>query len=493
MIKNIPNIFSSKKHFLIFVIGINFLIHFPFLNLPPCSIHVWRQCNTLAVARNFNEESMNILKPRVDRRLNSDGVTGMQFPAYEFVCASVYKLIGEHFFVARIFSLILFSFSIWLIYELILLISASHWAGVFGAWSFCWSPELFYHSINALPDIMALACVLGGLYCFLKWDQLRLNKYLLLSLLLITLGGLIKIQYLMFGGVIATIVPVRVFANKYSVKNLTGLLIFAITSIGVTMAWYKYALGLIEKSNLRDFGIEFRPAENFEEAIKILKDNLISDLPELFLNYAGTVLFIVGIISFFIYKRWKHWFFLPLLIFSLIYLVYHLIELKQMDAHQYYMIPSVFVLSIVMAYGAKLLWDKKLIVPLLIILSAQPVLACIRILPSRWLTENKAVPIELFNKNTRTELINAVPDSALSLAGPDESGCIYFYYLHKKGFGYESSDMLDKKTYLEDCIKLGAKYIYTTDSTILQTPHLKQYLGKELKQVGNFRVMELNH
>ena len=46
-------------------------------------LHVWRQCNTMAVARNFYEEGMDILRPRVDRRGSTDGVTGMQFPSYE--------------------------------------------------------------------------------------------------------------------------------------------------------------------------------------------------------------------------------------------------------------------------------------------------------------------------------------------------------------------------------------------------------------------------
>src|SRR3989442_1395146 len=88
--------FRNKKLFLIFLLLFNALIHFPFLKLPPCGPHVWRQCNTLAVTRNFFEEDMNIFKPRVDQRLDGDGVTGMQFPLYEFVAASLCKITGYH-------------------------------------------------------------------------------------------------------------------------------------------------------------------------------------------------------------------------------------------------------------------------------------------------------------------------------------------------------------------------------------------------------------
>ena len=44
------------------------LTHLPFMNEPPRSIHVWRQTLTLAMSRNFAQEGMNILEPKVDRR-----------------------------------------------------------------------------------------------------------------------------------------------------------------------------------------------------------------------------------------------------------------------------------------------------------------------------------------------------------------------------------------------------------------------------------------
>jgi hypothetical protein len=60
------------------------VLHLPFLNLPPKSIHVWRQSHSLAVARNFYREEMNIFKTRVDNRMDGDGITGSHFPTFEF-------------------------------------------------------------------------------------------------------------------------------------------------------------------------------------------------------------------------------------------------------------------------------------------------------------------------------------------------------------------------------------------------------------------------
>ena len=64
------------------------------MHLEARGLHVWRQCNTLAVARNYYQEDMNILKPRVDHRKGTDGVTGMAFPLYEYLLASIYKEFG---------------------------------------------------------------------------------------------------------------------------------------------------------------------------------------------------------------------------------------------------------------------------------------------------------------------------------------------------------------------------------------------------------------
>lgn len=73
------------------------LIHLVYINFPPCSIHVWRQCNTLAVAQNFHDESFNILEPRVDRRFEADGITGTAFPIYEWILALIYKVTRIHY------------------------------------------------------------------------------------------------------------------------------------------------------------------------------------------------------------------------------------------------------------------------------------------------------------------------------------------------------------------------------------------------------------
>ncbi len=83
-----------------------------------------------------------------------------------------------------------------------------------------------------------------------------------------------------------------------------------------------------------------------------------------------------------------------------------------------------------------------------------------------------------------------VPDSALCIVGPDDSKCIYFYFLKKKGFGYSENLSKDE---LADYVKRGAKYIYTTQNELITNPEISPFLDKKIGQEGNFLVYALKN
>ena len=105
---------------------------------------------------------------------------------------------------------------------------------------------------------------------------------------------------------------------------------------------------------------------------------------------------------------------------------------------------------------------------------------------------------ELFAPATRAALEAATPSGALCVVGPDESGCKDFYFLHKKGFGFEYTDQLagpapdgSNQPYLATCVARGARFLYTNDSTALANPVVRKFLDKEVARVGQFRVWAL--
>lgn len=480
------------------LLGLNFLVHLPFFGLPPKGAHSWRQCNTMAVARNLYEEDMNPLRPRVDRRGTTDGVTGMQFPAYEWLVAAAYKVLGFHEAIPRVVNWLVFAAGLAAFYALARLLSGSAWVAAVGTWALAWSPELFYHGINALPDVLALSASIGGLYFFLRWYQGagRLGSYLL-AVLLTTLAGLTKLQYLAIGAPIAVVILRDLWLRRLAWARLPALGLFGVVAVAVPLAWYARAVRLIKESGLADFGLELRPADSLRTALRILRENLVSDLPELLVGFPGFVLLVLGLVAL---GRGGHarrpWFW-PLLGWAAVLLAYHLIELSQMDVHQYYMLPYLPLLMLAVALGAVWLQQRQRgAFWLALLLGLQPVAAAVRIIPSRWGGGPREIPRELYYADSRQELETAVPNDALCLVGPDISGCKYFYFLHKKGFGFGAPEDLTAAkpnggTLLDSAVQAGTRYLYTNDSTMLNNAQVQPYLGREVKRVGEFRVLEL--
>ena len=125
-----------------------------------------------------------------------------------------------------------------------------------------------------------------------------------------------------------------------------------------------------------------------------------------------------------------------------------------------------------------------------------PVFAAVRIIPSRWANENKLVPKELINPEQREQLISAVPEGDLCIVGPDDSNCIYFYFLEKKGGGFGERKPLQEQlnpeqTRIEKYISFGAKWVYSDDPSFLESPEVQPHLDELITEVGNFKVYRL--
>lgn len=438
---------------------------------------------------------MNILRPRIDRRNATDGVTGMQFPSYEWLVAGSYQVFGFHEFLPRVLNWLISLAGIVAFYYLVRQVSGAAWLGAVGAWCLAWSPEVYYHGLNALPDILALTCYTAGLLWFVRWRAAPRPGLLAASLGAITLAGLTKLQFLVAGFPIAVFVMRDVLQRRYTGAQLTQLLGYAVVAVGVPLAWYAYAIELIHTSGLADFGLEIRSAPDLAAGLVILKRNLLSDWPELLLGYGALLLLLLALWRLLRRPPVRHPWFGPGLAWALGLGAYYLLELRQMEGHTYYMLPLLPFLLLLAAWGAA--WLRPRAAPLLLVLLlVQPVWAFARVGWGRWLHSSPGVAPELFDPVSRAALEAATPPGALCVVGPDESGCKEFYFLHKKGFGFEwpgqlAQPMPTGQPYLADCVAKGARYLYTDDAAALRAPGLQPYVGRQLAQIGAFGVWEL--
>lgn len=499
--------YIDTKWFLLFGVILSFVMHVSYFNEPPRGMHVWRQANTVAMARNFYTEEMNIFHPRVDNRYDTDGITGSQFPSYEFLLASVYQVTGEHFWVQRVYAYFWHIIGAIGMLFLTSYLTKNKIISHIAFWSYLWSPILFYYAITALPDNLSLPISIWGLYYCIRWvnnltnseEENNTNAFLLgLSALIFSvLAGLTKIQYLAFGFFIVTLVLLK--RKDLTLLKWLSLSVFGFIVVACTLSWYKYADYLIEKSGLKDFGLSFKPETDITNAIEILTSNLVSSLPENILNYASFIAFCIGVYFAFKNRLHKTELGICMLAWVGIFIAYHLIELSQMRDHDYYMLPYLPVLIMVSSFGAYKLYEcfPKMTWFFALLIFVQPLLAFLRIVVPGFMREDPGIPMALYQSESRLKLQKAVPDSLLCIVGPDRSSCIYYYFLQKKGFGFtENTQLLETSQNgnlnISDFINRGAMYLYTDSQELIKNPEIKPFLGEKILEEKGFMVYKLN-
>ncbi len=88
-----------------FWIALTFVIKLYGIWNPPIEAwHTWRQVNVMMVARNFLEDP-NIFFPKIDSNGPYSGITGMEFPLYNYLIYLFTKLFGSPYLWARLINL----------------------------------------------------------------------------------------------------------------------------------------------------------------------------------------------------------------------------------------------------------------------------------------------------------------------------------------------------------------------------------------------------
>ena len=255
----------SKSIYLIFLIYT--LIHIPVFVFPSLQgQHIWRQADVAAVARNFAVESMNIFYPRVDLRGDLSGITGMEFPLFNYIVAMIYKITGTTWVgFGKILSYICAVFSVILLTKLVFspnLISKNYLKDNLETNSqinldnkFCnpalfvlialLSPFCFRYSAKFMPEFLAMFLSVSSLVLFLSYQEKQTNIFkksnyyiLFSSALLLLLGMLVRPYYAFFGLPLFIRAILSLYNKKFSesfICTLTGVLV-----LSVFYAWYGY-------------------------------------------------------------------------------------------------------------------------------------------------------------------------------------------------------------------------------------------------------------
>lgn len=472
--------------FLTLIFLVSFMLHFRIFTTDLVGPHTWRQSVTQANIDCFYEEDNSIFHPKLLARGDGDGIKQIEFPVMQWIIAQSYPVLGQNITVTRYWCFLFGLLSIAGFYFLLRTVQQDTQSALVGAMLFSFSPLFYYYMINPLPDLFALTTAIWATCLYLKANQRDSGLYFFSASALLLLAVLSKLPYIVFAGIPLGILIMRL-RTKASKAGTRSLLISSVLIVPA-ICWYGHVLPQMQTNAV--LGGVFSATKEGHPIVQSLIGNLVSSLPELYLNYFTVPFFLAGL--FVLWKKRAALFrqHLHFTIAGLLVLLYFFYEINLISTvHDYYMLPFLPFLFLIAVAGWKFIAEKgghlaRIVATILILLT--PLTAFLRI-DSRWNVSDPGFPADWYAN--RDALRSAVPDSALVIMGSDMTQSIMPYYLHKRGWTYFETELTSER--LEDYIARGASYLYTDCSITLQDTTLQSHLSRKVGTYGNVQVFEL--
>ena len=451
--------FLQKHKWLFALLTLQVAIHLPYMNRVAMGNHVWRQVNTLAVAKNYYEKDMNILYPRIDKNYGTNGITGPQFTSYYYSVALIYKVFGFSETAHRWFSLLLSLCAIAGTIAIIRLYLPRGGAPYWGGLALIGIPEFYYYSIAAVPDLLALAAMVWGWWWFYQFLNRPSAMNLIFSMLLLALAGMTKLMFLVPGFVFLGEIIRR---KAWNYKELAGYSALAIGVLGTSAWWYFWAKYLTDMNGINEFVHAIRFKESVSAALQALVKNMGIDTVETWVGYPLLIPVFGGL--FFTLKR--HARYLRVIFTLLAALLYYVVMQHQLEHHGYYMVLFVPFIALSAAYFVHVVHRRSKASPenffgmskWHIFLVLAPIWSVLR-MSHNFNLDKPGMPIAFVDSESRDKMQQFSQAEDLWIVGPDQSGCVYFYYLGAKGFPWYN--LQDKSTEFSRFKSMGAKGIIT--------------------------------
>ncbi len=342
-----------------------FVVRLVGITNPPLEVsHNWRQTLGTMVTRNFLEVNSNILYPRIDVGGDHAGITGMEFPLFNYISYLMSVLFGYRHWYGRLVNLVVSSFGVLYFFRLIRdqlkcrqLAFYSAMVLLFSLWFSC--------SRKIMPDTFAMSFVIAALYHGCRYLGLETcssgRRFVDVALfgVFAAIGMLTKLP----SGYLLPVLAMPFLRRGVSAAHRTVFASVALLSISTTLAWYFcWVPHLTETYGVSHFFMGVGFGEGFHE----LAGNwplALKRFYETAIKYIGFVVSLVGL-GWVVLKRDR-------LIMGLLLLSFpFFIGVVAMSGynfahHTYYVIPYVPVMALLAGVGLRAMKRPYLIVFLL--------------------------------------------------------------------------------------------------------------------------------
>ena len=309
---------------------------------PPADrAHNWRQSTVLMVARNYHEQGIDLLHPRVDFAGAHSGITGMEFPMLNAGVAAVAALFGWQDWYGRVLVLLACVLGLLAYHALV----RDHLGGriAFIATLLVATSLWFQYGRKTMPDVPALALVLTGLYALHRAG--RQAWWYPLAWVAVALGVLMKSPAaLLLVGVLPLWWPCR--------RQRRGHVLVAVVATSLLPAAWWYGAWVPHLERTYGFAHFFMGKDMGRGALE-----LMARWPEVVekyyfdaLRFTGAIAFLGGLL---LAIRRRAWHLLAVVLVAFVGMAgLMLLAGDTFAEHSYYILPIVPFMALVAAYGA---------------------------------------------------------------------------------------------------------------------------------------------
>ena len=200
----------------------------------------WRESDLGAVSRNFYNEGMDILYPRIDWRGDGPGYAEMELPIFPWLTGAAYAIFGVHDQFGRMWSFLFSLGALWFFFRLAreyLSIFASTIAFAF----FALNPLIVETATSIQPEGLMLCTYIAAVFFFVKWFKTDSTFHYWLTILATALTLLAKAPSAHIGLFFGVLL-----LDKYGWRTIAivRVWIFGILAVIPSALWYAHAKNL---------------------------------------------------------------------------------------------------------------------------------------------------------------------------------------------------------------------------------------------------------
>jgi len=427
---------------------------------PPLEVaHNWRQTTVTMVARNFMEVDNNIFYPRIDIAGEKTGITGMEFPVFNYLIYLVSNLFGYQHWYGRLINLLFSSFGLIYFFRIInkyfdaKVAFNSTIVLLFSIW--------FAYSRKIMPDTFSVSLIIMSIYFGIQYLDSKKHERKLLDLFLFfglsSIGMLAKIP----AGILLAVLIFPFFNRQTTTLQRVvfgGVSILALAPVSI---WYFVWVPYLVK----EFGFwHFFMGTDMTNGLVEILNNFPDTLKHFYsasIKYVGFFMFLVGLIMAIIQRN-------KLILYVLVvtFLAFLVIIFKAgltFSRHSYYIIPFTPIMALVAGFGISKIKNQKLVLIILVVIALEG------LLNQQHDFRIKTNSLSLLELENSLDLISEKEDLILINSGNYPTP---MYFSHRKGW-VNNNETIITKQYRDELKSKGLKYIVILKNVFGQNINLE--------------------